>query len=142
MKVLRRDDDWNPAARRVPRILMRVGVAGGLAGAFVAAALLVEPSPSPAGSARPIDAPADADPTNPDAVAGEQPSDRVSLGSLLGLEHSLLIHATPEGPRYTLLDPLGNPIATDLAGDEVYRVHPDADVDRMIAGPLMLADID
>ncbi|MFG0274152.1 MAG: hypothetical protein ACF8QF_03755 [Phycisphaerales bacterium] len=140
MKVLRRDDDWNPSPRRIPRILMRVGVAGALAGAFVAAALLVEPSPSPAGNARSMDAPADLDAET--EATDEQAPDRVSLGALEGLEHSLLIHATPEGPRYTLLDPLGNPIATDLPADEVYRVHPDADVDRMIAGPLMLADID
>jgi len=134
MKVLRRDDDLDPTANRMGRILTRVGVAGVLAGGFVGAALLVEPSPSPAGPAGAIDEPVE-------PLTAPSP-ERVTLGTLEGLEHTLIIVATPDGPRYTALDPLGNPIAVDLPADEVYRVVPDADVDRMIAGPLMLADFD
>jgi len=133
MKVLRRDDDWDPAGGRVRRICLRVAAAGAITTAVVGAASLVAPAPSPAGVS-----------TSPGMAAERLAAspERAHLGTLEGRGHHLLIFATPDGPRYTALDALGNPIASDLTSDEVYRVSPDADVDRLISGPVMLADFD
>jgi hypothetical protein len=130
MKIYRRKD-----VRGMQRAAMRVLVGAGAAAVFVIAAVIVEPDDS-----RAVSLPREPVPSQPSHTEVTDP-DRVSLGELIGFDHRVHIVATPEGPRYTALDNLGNVIAAELYADELYHVLPNADVKSMIAGPLMRADI-
>lgn len=66
------------------------------------------------------------------------------LGLLRGTNQLVVIHAGPEGPRYSVYSLRGRLISADLAPDEVYREFPDLDVEGLRLepstqdGPLML----
>ncbi|MHC4976624.1 MAG: hypothetical protein ACYTF7_08465 [Planctomycetota bacterium] len=122
--------------RRITRITGRVVIASLAVGLFVAVASVFEPENSTA---------------TPQRVVVEfdvnSRSDATYLGELVGKDHSVIIHATAEGPRYTAIDGLGNVIATDLQVHEVYRYLPDANLETISADdnglldtPLLLDD--
>jgi len=67
-------------------------------------------------------------------------SQNESLVSLIGKEHAIHIQATPKGPRFTVTDRAGAALAEDLTAKEVYKRFPDLWSEKMIAGPLMMAD--
>jgi len=67
---------------------------------------------------------------------------RVSMGVLQGRDITLHLIATPDGPRYTVLDATGAVIAERVTREELSSLRPDLNLDNLIAGPLMLAPID
>ncbi|MGP1308939.1 MAG: hypothetical protein ACTS27_01930 [Phycisphaerales bacterium] len=139
-------------ASRVRATLLRAGIAGVMALAFVGAASLFEPGVSSAsedGSGI----------TLPEGVSRDLPavfyqvdssSDLGrSLGEIKGRKFRIEIVAGRGGeePTYRVLDADGNIVAEGLRADEVYSVDPDLTVDRMgdypaepsnSVGPLML----
>lgn len=71
-----------------------------------------------------------------------------ALGLLEGVEYYVVIHGSPEGPRYTICSLQGRVLQADLPKDDVYRAFPTLDVEGMRLEPaevpdgpvLMLAD--
>jgi len=63
-----------------------------------------------------------------------------SMGELSGLEYVIEIHATAEGPRYTVRSASGEILGAMLEAAEVEIVAPGAQMDGMIAEPMMLAE--
>lgn len=128
---------------------------------FVAVASLVRPDRSVA-AAKPDRAPAKLDvvvgePAGTAAAAGsEQASGPVApgrnaqgwllLGTLHGPTHDVWAYASPEGPRYTVIDAMGNVVMEDAAAEDVYRTVPEVDLKNMRlepgaeGGPLMMVD--
>jgi hypothetical protein len=115
--------------RRYARIGGRVIIASLAVGLFVAVASVFEPENS---IATPERLRQDVDPVA--LSAGTY------LGELVGRNHSVVIHATPDGPRYTALDGLGNVIAADLMADEVYQLLPDVNIDTLSADDNSMLD--
>jgi len=99
-----------PATWTAPRTLVRVLVAAGAVGLFFAAASVVDPGAS---SALPSLTERASRPT-------QAPLAEKSLGRYQGVDHAVLITATPEGPRYTVTDAAGNVLEADLLDHEVY----------------------
>ena len=68
------------------------------------------------------------------------------LGTLHGARHEVWAYASPEGPRYTVIDALGNVLMEDAHADDVYRTVPEVDLKNMqlepgaTGGPLMMVD--
>lgn len=66
------------------------------------------------------------------------------LGLLRGTNQLVVIHGSPEGPRYSVYTLSGRMISADLAADEIYREFPDLDIEGLRLepgedhGPLML----
>jgi len=63
-----------------------------------------------------------------------------SLGLIEGVEHYVLIHGSPAGPRYTVCSLGGQILQADLPGDEVYRAFPSVDVEGMRLEPAPMPD--
>ncbi|MFN7021087.1 MAG: hypothetical protein ACK4WH_07135 [Phycisphaerales bacterium] len=71
-----------------------------------------------------------------------------NLGMLQGMDYFVLVHGSPNGPRYTVCSRLGEVLEPDLAADEVYRAFPDLDIPGMrldpdagaASPPMMLAE--
>jgi hypothetical protein len=93
------------------KTLARVLIAAGAVGLFFTAASVVDPGAS---SALPS---IGGEP--PPTAEVSRPLDK-SLGRYQGVDHAVLITATPEGPRYTITDAAGNVLETDLLEYEVY----------------------
>lgn len=64
------------------------------------------------------------------------------LGVLAGREYYVLVHSSPEGPRYSVFGLNGRLMEADLAGDDVYRSFPNLDVPGMRFGPEMGKSMD
>jgi len=72
------------------------------------------------------------------------------LGEIVGRNHIVRVHATQDGPRYTVCDPEGLVLEADLMAEEVYHFFPELDIKSLHFGhpeetdsepiPLMLAD--
>lgn len=60
---------------------------------------------------------------------------RPSLGTLVGSSHFLWIYAGIDQPRYTVLDLLGQVLASDLTATQVYEAFPELDIPGMEFGP-------
>lgn len=71
-----------------------------------------------------------------------------NLGILQGMDYFVLVHGSPNGPRYTVCSRLGEVLESDLAADEVYRSFPELDIPGMrldpdagaASSPMMLAE--
>lgn len=119
-----------------PRTFTRVGIA--LAGVtlFFVAANSMDPAPSAALSPAP---PSD----QPQTGAAPSAVHAGSLGRYEGVDHTIYIIATPEGPRYTITDPAGNILESLIEESELssaleqHGIELGAPVDN---APLMLAD--
>ena len=99
-----------------PRTLARVAVAAAGVGAFFLAAESINPHRSSAAPTLPSAPSADTD-----DAAGAVPKhvQSRSLGRYQGKDHAVHIIATPEGPRYTITDALGNILEIKLHEDEL-----------------------
>lgn len=68
------------------------------------------------------------------------------IGSLEGPTHDVWAYASPDGPRYTVIDAMGNVVMEDAIADDVYRTVPEVDLKNMrlepgaVGGPLMMVD--
>lgn len=68
------------------------------------------------------------------------------IGSLEGPTHDVWAYASPDGPRYTVIDAMGNIVVEDAIADDVYRTVPEVDLKNMrlepgaVGGPLMMVD--
>ncbi len=75
-----------------------------------------------------------------------------ALGELIGRNHVILIHASPDGPLYTVCRPDGATLRRHLFADEVRSAFPDIDLSKLrldappplapdlLRGALMLVD--
>ena len=63
-----------------------------------------------------------------------------SLGALNGLTYTVEIHATAQGPRYTVIDADGAILGAMLEALEVEQVAPGLELEGMLTEPLMLAE--
>lgn len=134
-----------PASRaRLRATLVKVGVASGMAGAFVLVAMLAEPGPSSAsqGVSLPDASLATAPPIQPEArrdLAG-------LLGEMRGRTYRIEIVSGRGEPTYRVLTGDGRVLAEGLRADEVYTVNEHLTVDRfgdapeLMNGPLMLLE--
>lgn len=58
------------------------------------------------------------------------------LGELIGVRHVIRVHASSQGPLYTVLDATTRRVlAEDLPADEVYRQFPDLNARTLRTGP-------
>ncbi len=155
-----RDAEFTPPAEnshrsRARTAILRAGIAGGMALAFVLAASLIEPGASRASESG-------GGVVLPNGVSRELPAvfykvDSASdlgrsLGELDGRKFRIEIVSGRGGEpaTYRLLDANGGVVAEGLRADEVYSVDPDLTIDRMgdypelesslTGGPLMLLD--
>jgi len=99
-----------------PRTLARVAIAAAGVGAFFLAAESINPHHSTAAPSLPS-----APSAGEDAAPGALPEhvEARSLGRYQGKDHAVHIIATPEGPRYTITDAVGNILEAKLHEDEV-----------------------
>lgn len=119
---------------------------------FLFVASVVDPKPSPAADpagtpALPL-TPGGRGDDRPGAVSRDQvqrallsrphPEGWPSLGLIEGTEYYLLIHGSPNGPRYTVCTLTGRILQADLPADEVYRAFPTVDVEGMRLEPAVL----
>jgi len=154
--VTDRGPSGSPSRARVA--LLRAGLAGGFALAFVFLASRIDPSASRASESAGLTF------TLPDGVSTDIPSVFYevnsssdlgrSLGELRGRKVRVEIVSGRGGaePTYRVLDADGRVLADGLRADEVYTVDPDLTIDRMgdypeldesaatVVGPLMLLD--
>ena len=105
----------NAAMARFSATLGRLLVIVSLTLAFLFMASIFVPSQSQAGNAEVANDPGPSLPSV-DAHAG-----LTSLGELKGVRHTVKIFATPEGPRYTILNTDGVEIGTLLSMRQVIR---------------------
>jgi len=127
------------SAWTAPRTLTRVAVAAVAVAVFFVAADSIDPHQSTAAPSLP---------TRPDAATENQDApDYVkarSLGRYQARDHAIHIVATPEGPRYTITDPLGNILEAKLHEDELrsaleaHGIESGAPADN--AATIMMAD--
>ncbi len=105
-----------------PATLTRAGVAVAVAVGFVLASTAIEPDDTRAAGSR---VPAFAE-TAPSARA-------VPLGTLVGKGHCVHIHATPEGPRFSVTDARGVLMGEGLTAEEMASRFPDIELPSMFA---------
>ncbi|TVQ33860.1 MAG: hypothetical protein EA376_01080 [Phycisphaeraceae bacterium] len=131
------------------RTLVRILVALVVASAFLYTASVIDPGPTaaddmagPGPAPRPGygPGPGNLDTYTPGAPGAPDSDDarrggRASLGTLEGSRYILQIHATTEGPRYTVTDITGAVLAEDLSADEVDSKFPEIDIEGMILPP-------
>ncbi len=125
------------------RILVRVGIAVVVVAAFLTTASVITPSASRASDEEGAlteeqieQMLAEADP-----VGTEAPDDLPSLGMMEGRERNIYISASPEGPRYTITDSLGNILGENLTASEVEEQFPDLGLENMVSGVGLMADV-
>lgn len=143
------------------RLMVRITIYILGACVFVGAASFMKPERSVA-SAGPIREPAKLDvvvgvetgnksPAAADEQTGPVAPERNAqgwplVGSLHGPTHDVWAYASPEGPRYTVIDAMGNVVMEDAVADDVYRTVPEVDLKNMqlepgaVGGPLMMAE--
>lgn len=140
---------------RVRSTLVRAGIAGGMALAFVVVASVIEPGASRAsqgGLTVPLPEGVSRDIPDVFFVVDSTSDLGRSLGELRGRTFRVEIVAGQGGeePTYRVLDADGNVIADNLRAHEVYSVDPNLTIDRMgdfpestreiTSGPLMLLE--
>lgn len=76
----------------------------------------------------------------PEALADEGPTSIGRLGGLTSLEYTVEIHATIEGPRYTVRDSKGQVLGSMLEAMEVEQIAPGLEIEGMYSEPVMLAE--
>jgi len=123
-------DAPRPSWRHARPALARASLALALAVGFLWAASRIDPGQSSA-----VTTLAPTDGVHPEPA-------RRSIGALEGFDHTLVVVATPEGPRYTIYDAAGAVIAQRVTREELSSLRPDLNLDSLIAGPLMLAPDD
>lgn len=131
MKMPRPVDSPRPSLRDARPILVRVGSASAIALGFLWITSRVDPDQSRASSAE-----------QTTTIAASPSLPAASMGVLEGRELLVNIVATPDGPRYTVLDRTGAILAERLSQEELYQSFPDLRMDTVVAGPLMLAPTD
>jgi len=100
---------------------------------FFYAANVIDPGQSSAVDGLPLEQIDASNETSPIRSSG-------SLGALTSLDFTVQIHATTEGPRYTILDADGVLLGEMLEAEEVEMVAPGLELGGMLAEPMMLAD--
>lgn len=142
------------------RLFHRVAAAGVGIAVFVLVASVVEPDRSaahepsagvapgaraPGRAVKPVLTPEQVQ----EALLGrEHPEGWPLLGMLEGADYYVLIHGSPEGPRYSICSHRGDMLQADVPADDVYRAFPTLDIEGMRfdpspepqTGPLMLAE--
>lgn len=132
MKMPRPVDAPRPSLRDARPILVRVGSALAVALGFLWITSRVDPGQSRASA-----------PDTPPALdSAPAATPAASMGVLEGRQLLVNLVATPQGPRYTVLDRTGAVLAERLTREELYQSFPDLRMDTIIAGPLMLAPSD
>jgi len=133
------------ASRR--RVVWRLGLCCAALCVFVVVASVVRPDVSTAGAGG-----TERDVTDPSAVAApDAPPERNAhgwalVGVLRGATHEAWVYASPDGPRYTVIDARGWLVLEDAQVDEVYRAVPEMDLKNLRlepgegSGPLMMVD--
>jgi hypothetical protein len=102
-------------------------------GTFLYAANVIDPGQSAAVSEP------EAEPSR--VHAGQTPPVSIGrLGALTSLNYTVEIHATIEGPRYTVRDAGGVILGALLEAAEVEQVAPGLELEDMISSPMMLAE--
>ncbi len=76
----------------------------------------------------------------PELIADEGPASIGSLGGLTSLEYTVGIHATTDGPRYTVRDLKGQVLGSMLEAIEVEQIAPGLEIEGMYGEPMMLAE--
>ncbi len=147
--------DETPHRSRARTAILRAGIAGGMALAFVLAASLIEPGASRASEAGgTIVLPNGVSRDLPEIFYKVDSSSDLgrSLGELDGRKFRIeIVSGRGGGPAtYRVLDANGSIVADGLRDNEVYSVDPDLTIDRMgdfpeldapmTGGPLMLLD--
>lgn len=95
----------------------------GILGAGLAAlAVNIQPSGAPAA-------------TGPGETLVPEDQDLPLLGELIGRRYHVRVHASPEGPLYTVCTPEGEVLEAELHADEVYEFFPDLDIKNLHFGP-------
>jgi len=142
-------------------VISRIAIALAVAGGFLWAASQIDPGASravdqtrpesrlpheidPFGDERPVDDPGDLEELA-DQLALSASADAMAtgvIGSLEGRDHTIHIHATPDGPRFTITDQAGGVLASRLTAEQVYRRFPEYAGEHTIAGPMMMVDPD
>jgi hypothetical protein len=68
------------------------------------------------------------------------------IGRALGRDHRLVVYASADGVRYTVMDARGRILGSDLTGEDLYRTFPDLDPSALHAEragkALMMVDPD
>jgi len=134
MKMPRPVDAPRPSLRDVRPTLTRVGAGLAIALGFLWMTSRIDPGQTRASEAgAPVP-----------AVTGARTTSApgASMGTLVGRNVTINIIATPDGPRYTVLDPTGGVLAERLTEEELYDLYPELRMDTITAGPLMLAEPD
>lgn len=152
----------NPGGQRQPdpkprdgrRLLRRLATVVAGVGVFAVASSVIEPRPS---SARDLNAdgpqppswgqaavdnydPATRERVQKKLVEAKHPQGWPVLGLLEGVEYYVVIHGSPEGPRYTVCSLQGRVLQADLPKDDVYRAFPTLDVEGMRLEPAAVPD--
>ncbi len=143
------DAEQSRGSRHLLRRVVAVGI--GVA-VFGLVASVVDPRPSP--GADPVGTPvlpvtpggsksdqgsaASRDKVQRGLLARPHPSGWPALGLIEGLDYYVLIHGSPEGPRYTVCSLGGRILQADLPADEVYRAFPTVDIEGMRLEPAVL----
>ncbi|MCB9848588.1 MAG: hypothetical protein H6814_09265 [Phycisphaeraceae bacterium] len=70
----------------------------------------------------------------------QAPESSGSLGTLSSPQYVVEIHATSEGPRYTVRDANGVVLGAMLEAVEVEQVAPGLEIEGMVGQPIMLAE--
>lgn len=128
---------------RLPAPAIRALALLGFLGLFFAAASLIKPEGTRATTLRP-----DAEPQTAPTVAGQPGGPMRSvplpalLGTLNGVDYSIEVYLTRQGPRYTVLTTAGRRIAELLTEGELYERFPELDVQRLQAGQVGEADVE
>lgn len=69
------------------------------------------------------------------ATRSDPADSRRALGELFCNDYRVLIHASEDGPLYTVYSADGHLMAEDLHADEVYRMFPDLPIHEMFLDP-------
>jgi hypothetical protein len=102
-------------------------------GVFFYAAIVIDPGQSSARTGTHSESPIN-------LIQPTLPLPTGNLGSLTSLYYTVEIHATVEGPRYTVRDSQGALLGSMLEAYEVDQVAPGLEIEGMYAEPLMLAE--
>lgn len=115
------------------RPLVRVAAIVLALGTFLYAANVIDPGQSVADN--------EPEAESSQVHAGQAPLASIGrLGALTSLNYTVEIHATIEGPRYTVRDASGVILGAMLEAAEVEQVAPGLELEDMISSPVMLAD--
>lgn len=129
---------------RLRSTLVKVGVASGMAGAFVLVAMLAEPGRSSASQG--VSLPDASLSTQPAVQSGARADLAGLLGEMRGRTYRIEVVSGRGEPTYRVLAADGRVLAEGLRADEVYTIDEHLTVDRfgdapeLMNGPLMLLE--